>query len=68
MTLELEACGGTVVVPGNLGMVLANQSLLEQILTNLFGNGLKFVETGVVPRIEGVVGKEGSLSAASDPG
>lgn len=42
---------GVVVVQGSPGAVLAQRTLLQQCLANLFDNALKFVRPGLRPRI-----------------
>ncbi len=42
---------GTVEVAGPLGDIVANPTLVEQCLANLFDNALKFARPGVPPRI-----------------
>jgi signal transduction histidine kinase len=40
-----------IEIPSPLGSVMANQPILKQILANLIGNALKFVEPTVTPQI-----------------
>lgn len=46
---ELQAHGGQLEIRGRLPAVLANPTLLDQALTNLVLNALKFVAPGVSP-------------------
>lgn len=51
MAMEIRERDGQVAVVEPLPWVLANRILLEQILTNLLANALKFVAAGVSPRV-----------------
>jgi PAS domain S-box-containing protein len=51
----IEQSGAEITVT-HLGWVIANATILEQVLLNLLTNGLKFVKANTVPRIE--VGSE----------
>jgi signal transduction histidine kinase len=42
---------GVLLMPASLGLVRAQRTLLQQCLTNLFDNALKFARPGVPPRI-----------------
>jgi PAS domain S-box-containing protein len=48
---ELEARGGQLDIAHPLPAVLANPTLLDQALTNLVSNALKFVAPGTVPQV-----------------
>ena len=48
---ELQAHGGQLKIAGPLPAVLANPTLLDQALTNLVSNALKFVSPGVSPAV-----------------
>ena len=49
---DLLSSQGEILVQRDLPFVLANDMLLTQALVNLLSNALKFVATGVKPRIE----------------
>jgi PAS domain S-box-containing protein len=49
---ELEAQGGQLEIARDLPAVLANPTLLDQALTNLVLNALKFVSPGTAPRVQ----------------
>jgi len=51
MALEIETAKAQIILQP-LPVAWANQTLWEQILTNLLGNSLKFVEEGTIPKIE----------------
>jgi signal transduction histidine kinase len=48
---EIKSSGGDVKVAEPLPQVWANVKVLDQVLSNLVGNALKFVEPGVSPQI-----------------
>src|SRR6185369_4322354 len=48
---EIKTTGADVEVAGPLPPVWANAKVLDQILTNLIGNALKFVVPGVTPQV-----------------
>jgi len=48
---EIKSTGGEVKVAEPLPQVRANVKVLDQVLSNLVGNALKFVEPGVSPQI-----------------
>ncbi|HEY1227631.1 MAG TPA: ATP-binding protein, partial [Ramlibacter sp.] len=48
---DIERTGATVEVPPALPAVLAHRSTLVQVLANLVGNALKFVEAQTVPTV-----------------
>jgi len=51
MAEEISASNAVVDVEGPLPALWANPTALEQVLTNLLSNGLKFVHDGVPARI-----------------
>lgn len=53
MQSEIHARGAVVDVvwPRELPRVLAHRAALVQVVVNLLGNGMKFVDDGVVPRL-----------------
>jgi signal transduction histidine kinase len=56
---------GNIEIVGTLPPVLANQAVLNQCISNLLGNALKFVSPGTTPRIK--VSAEERASDATDP-
>jgi signal transduction histidine kinase len=51
MSAEINAAGALVHVADALPPVLAHRSTLVQVLANLLGNAIKFVESGQVPQV-----------------
>ena len=51
MSVEIEQAGASIHASGDPPMVLANQTLLAQVLTNLLSNAIKFVRAGVKPLV-----------------
>lgn len=49
---ELNSKGGELEIAHHLPAVLANPTLLDQALTNLVSNALKFVAPGTVPHVQ----------------
>ena len=49
---EIASRRATVVAPAPLPVVLGDAVLLQVVFQNLIGNGIKFVNEGVAPRIE----------------
>jgi signal transduction histidine kinase len=43
--------GNPVTVAGPSSMVMGNRVLLSQVFSNLIGNGIKFVQEGVAPKV-----------------
>jgi signal transduction histidine kinase len=48
---EIRSCGARVTFSELLPEVLAHRVILEQVLSNLLSNAMRFVEPGVEPRI-----------------
>ena len=48
---EIERVNGQIEVQAPLGTIRANQTVVEQMLTNLLTNGLKYVAPGVAPKL-----------------
>lgn len=48
---ESKEKGADVQVEGNLSSVVANPTLLTQVMANLLGNAIKFVAPGVRPKV-----------------
>jgi PAS domain S-box-containing protein len=59
--------GDVVTIVGPLGTVLGQRTMLQQCLSNLLDNALKFVAPGVIPRIR-VRGERGGPLASSPAG
>lgn len=51
LSADIQKANATVVVENQLPRVMAQRSILEQVLLNLISNGIKFVETGVRPEV-----------------
>jgi len=51
MRPELSACGAAVEVARPMPRVVANAAMLDQVLSHLLSNAIKFVPSGVVPRV-----------------
>jgi signal transduction histidine kinase len=51
MAAEIKKVDGQVIIEGYLPEVMANHGILTQITINLLSNALKFVKSGVQPRI-----------------
>lgn len=51
LAADIRRTKARVEVRGKLGVVWAHRTILEQVLLNLIGNGIKFVASGVQPVI-----------------
>lgn len=60
MSQEIKAKGAEVMVTEPLPAVWANPGALKQILANLIENALKYVATGVAPRVQIRAAQEGN--------
>jgi PAS domain S-box-containing protein len=58
---DIERTGAAVEVPSSLPAVLAHRSTLVQVLANLVGNALKFVEQPEVPRVRIGAERDGAV-------
>ena len=68
MAPEIKAKHAEIIVEKPLPPVWANAAVLNQILTNLLSNALKFVGPKVVPRVHISGGKQSGQGPALDPG
>ncbi|HUR45762.1 MAG TPA: PAS domain-containing sensor histidine kinase [Candidatus Saccharimonadales bacterium] len=49
---EIEHCGASIDVSVPLGHVWANPTVVDQVLTNLLSNAMKYVPPGTIPSIK----------------
>lgn len=59
ISADVQASGAEIQVTGTPPAVLANPTLLTQVITNLLSNALKFVARGVRPRVEVAIKEAG---------
>jgi signal transduction histidine kinase len=52
LAADAEQKGAEILLPSSLPRVMANQTLLTQVMQNLLSNALKFVAVGVQPKVE----------------
>jgi signal transduction histidine kinase len=61
MAGEIQSQGATVEILGELGEVEADAALLKIAIHNLVSNGIKYVESGVTPRVEISTRRQGTI-------
>ena len=49
---QIERSQAEILVANSLGKILANETILIQVVSNLISNAIKFVPSNTVPRIE----------------
>ncbi|MBF9029507.1 hypothetical protein HKCCE3408_03780 [Rhodobacterales bacterium HKCCE3408] len=63
---EIAAAGGRIEIAGDVGEVLADRTLLRQLLQNLIGNAVKYRHPDRAPVL--MIARDGSVLTLSDNG